>query len=173
MNKRVERIKKEIPITNVLSNYGYDIYTSGSEQQFKCDLHGDGSDNAPSARVYPHTSTWFCFACGKVRDAVSTVMEKEGLPFSEACKALEIKYNLKVWEHTPKNLNTYEEKEVSKNIELKKKTHDKLVRMTKERECDLNRIIRFWDAYDFLCFLENVDEEQWVKLYSKIKVYDG
>ena len=94
MSLRAKRIKEEIPILSVLAGYGYDVHGDTREQQFKCDLHGDGHDNAPSARVYPETNTWYCFACGKVRDSISTVMEKEGLDFNQACKGLEIKYNL-------------------------------------------------------------------------------
>ena len=78
-NPRAQRIKELIPIEQVLSDYGYAVHSDlgEREQQFSCDLHGDGSDNRPSARVYPETSSWYCFACSKARDAIATAQEKE------------------------------------------------------------------------------------------------
>ena len=60
--RRLEQIKQNVEITQVLSDYGYKIHLGGSsqEQQFPCDLHGDGSDGKPSARVYPATGQWYC-----------------------------------------------------------------------------------------------------------------
>ena len=96
-NERSERIKEKISIFSVLHSYNYDVVDSPREQQFRCNLHGDGSDNSPSARAYPDSNSWYCFACGKTRDAISTVMEIEGVSFNQACKALETKYDLPVW----------------------------------------------------------------------------
>lgn len=62
--QRVERIKKEIPIIAVLASFGYQVRSDGGdrEQQFPCDLHGDGQDNKPSARVYPDSQQFYCVA---------------------------------------------------------------------------------------------------------------
>ena len=91
-----DRIRSEIPIVQVLYEYGYLVNPDGAdrEQQFPCDLHGDGSDNRPSARAYPDSASFHCFACGRSRDAITLVREKEGLDFWPAVKKLEASYNL-------------------------------------------------------------------------------
>lgn len=171
MSKRADRIKEKIPLLDVLAYYGYDVGTSEDrEYQFRCDLHGDGSDNAPSARVYPSTNTWYCFACGRVRDSIATVMEKEGLDFSNACKALEIKFELPVW--------TWEERdpfaEVEEQVEqagdhLKKRLHSMLLDNTKGRVLSYEQSLKFWEAYNMLNSLDSSTESQWMKLYYAIK----
>lgn len=94
--RRLAQIKAEVPIQQVLFDYGYKIHMGGQfqEQQFPCDLHGDGRDGKPSARMYPATNQWFCFACDKSRDAVETVRAKEGIEFMDAMAFIESKYNL-------------------------------------------------------------------------------
>jgi DNA primase len=91
-----DRIRSEVPIIRVLYDYGYEVSPDGGdrEQQFSCDLHGDGSDSKPSARVYPDTSSFHCFACGRSRDAITLVREKEGLDFWPAIKKIEADYGL-------------------------------------------------------------------------------
>lgn len=92
-----DRIRAEVPIVDVLYRYGYQVHPDGEdrEQQFSCDLHGDGTDTKPSARVYPESSSFHCFACGRSRDAITLVREKEGVSFWEAVKWLESQYGLK------------------------------------------------------------------------------
>jgi len=93
--RRADRIRAEIDIGHVLTTYGYQVHAgAGSEEQFPCDLHGDGHDSKPSARVYPDTNSWYCWACDQSRDAIETVREKENLGFWEAVKKLEKDYGL-------------------------------------------------------------------------------
>lgn len=94
--RRSERIRTKIPIVQVLADYGYQVDPSGGdrEQQFSCNLHGDGRDGKPSARVYPVSNSWYCFACGVSRDAIKLVREREGLDWARACSVLERKYGL-------------------------------------------------------------------------------
>lgn len=91
-----DRIRSEVPIVRVLYDYGYEVSPDGGdrEQQFSCDLHGDGSDSTPSARVYPESASFHCFACGRSRDAITLVREKEGLDFWPAIKKIEAEYGL-------------------------------------------------------------------------------
>lgn len=94
--RRAARIRAEIPIEAVLQSYGYGV-THGAdrrEQQFPCDLHGDGQDSKPSARCYPESNQWYCWACYTSRDAVATVREKEGVGFTAALELLEQRYRL-------------------------------------------------------------------------------
>lgn len=94
--KRADRIRERVNISEFLSDLGYKVHSHGGqrEQQFSCDLHGDGSDNKPSARVYPSSNSWYCFACSKKRDSITTLMERKGLNFHEACDLIEKKYGL-------------------------------------------------------------------------------
>jgi hypothetical protein len=81
---------------DVLAEYGYTVHPDGGdrEQQFSCDLHGDGLDTKPSARVYPDSASFHCFACGRSRDAITLTQEKEGVDFWNAVKLLEGRYDL-------------------------------------------------------------------------------
>lgn len=94
--RRLDRIKQEIPIARVLADYGYSVRPDGGdrEQQFSCDLHGDKQDKKPSARLYPESAAFYCFGCGKTRDAVALVREKDGLSFMDALASLEKRYDL-------------------------------------------------------------------------------
>lgn len=91
-----DRIRAEIPIVQVLHDYGYHVDPEGEdrEQQFSCDLHGSGRDRKPSARVYPESSSFHCFGCGRSRDAITLVREKENVEFWQAVRMLEQRYGL-------------------------------------------------------------------------------
>ena len=50
MSKRAKRIQDSISIEKVLQDLGYPVRGGGMrEEQFPCDLHGDGHDGAYSA----------------------------------------------------------------------------------------------------------------------------
>lgn len=92
---RADRIRAEVPIHKILMGYGYAVHSDmgDREEQFSCDLHG-GHDNTPSARFYPASNSWHCFACGRTRDPVQTVMEKDGIGFWDALKKIETVFKL-------------------------------------------------------------------------------
>jgi hypothetical protein len=159
--ERAERIRKEIPILEVLDSYGYPLQTDTEthEQQFPCDLHGDGHDGRFSARVYPDTNTWYCWACDKFRDAINTLQEKEELNFSQACYQLEERFGLPhptswVSSDPPKKplspaevvrvdmAPTYEEEETQ--------TQRLLLYLTKERVLSLALCTQLWGAFDMV-----------------------
>ena len=165
--KRSERIKSNISIFSVLSSYNYDVVNTPREQQFRCNLHGDGSDNNPSARAYPDSNSWYCFACGKTRDAISTVMEIEGIGFSQACKVLEVKYNLPVWVPSKKEeVDHFKEVEVDE-IQVLSSRVEKLL-SSKTKEIDLDISLRLWEAFNMLSCIDS-KKEQWIKLYKSIR----
>lgn len=165
MSKRAKRIKEKISLERVLSDYGYDVREGYGEQQFSCDLHGDGRDGRPSARVYPETNSWFCFACGKVRDSISTVMEKQGVDFSSACKLLEKKYGLPVWEFKEKEEEVVEEV----NTEIRDTVLRRLKRSTEERVLSFNSSLKLWESVNLVLFANKTDEKIWLKIYRKIQ----
>jgi len=90
---RSERIREAIRITDLLAELGYAVQPVEREQQFGCDLHGT-RDGKPSARVYPASNSWYCFACGKSRDVIGTVMDKLELDFKKSMAWLEKTYKL-------------------------------------------------------------------------------
>jgi hypothetical protein len=94
--QRADRIRAEISMADVLQGLGYRIRTDAGdrEQSFSCDLHGDGRDSRPSAIYYPSSNSAHCFACGRTRDAITWIKEKEGRSFWEVVKLLESRYNL-------------------------------------------------------------------------------
>lgn len=94
--QRADRIRAEVPMAEILAGYGYRVRTDAGdrEQNFSCDLHGDGRDSRPSAIFYPRTNSAHCFACSRSRDAITWVQEKEGIDFWSAVKKIEADYNL-------------------------------------------------------------------------------
>lgn len=165
--RRVARIKTDIDIIQVLTDYGYAVRSGGGdrEQQFSCDLHGDGRDQKPSGRVYPASASWYCFTCAVTRDAIETVRTKEGLDFKDALNFLEKKYGLPTlpWEDAdrddapkPPALT----QEVSDLLANNKTFEDdmKLVKahlysLTVERTIPQEVILPFWEAFDAVTYL--------------------
>ena len=165
--KRSERIKEKISIFSVLHSYNYDVVDSPREQQFRCNLHGDGSDNSPSARAYPDSNSWYCFACGKTRDAISTVMEIEGVSFNQACKALETKYDLPVWVYSRESTEDHFKDEPSvDDLSILVSRTEKLL-MFKTKDIELDTSLRLWEAFNMLSAIDS-KESHWLKLYNRI-----
>ena len=156
---RADRIRELIDISQVLSDYGYFIQI-GAEHQFSCDLHGDGFDGKPSARVYPESASWYCWACDKTRDAVETVRAKEGIGFMEAMKLLERRYQLpplpwdderdskpvvtNPFEETYNRTRSYEEERKLAWQYLDEQTHD--------RDLPMALLMGLWEGYDMICY---------------------
>jgi hypothetical protein len=167
--KRIDRIKAEIPIVRVLSDYGYAVRDGAEEreQQFSCDLHGDGNDTKPSGRVYPDSSSWFCFACSTARDAVATVQAKEGLDFKSAVTKLEAKYGLPTlpWDdddeeeaRAPVKPKLTDEVQALLHSDKPFAEDLKLLRaqlgwLTKDRELPMDPILRLWEASDAIAWM--------------------
>ena len=160
MSKRAERIQKEISIERVLYDLGYPVMSGGGREfQFPCDLHGDGNDGKFSARVYPDTASWYCFACGKSRDAIETYRDKFGLDFNKACETIEKKYGLPVFRYTPRNKKAPQLKNTSKeDYEKMQKRVQSLLSFLDQRT-DLEKVLSWWEAYDLIVW--QVTEEKW------------
>lgn len=87
--ERVENIKDQVPMQDVLDYYGIPVRTREREFQFPCPLHGNGQDNNYSARMYPDSDSTYCFACHKDRDVIEWVRDSEGLRFGKALSFIE------------------------------------------------------------------------------------
>lgn len=154
-----ERIRTEIPILKVLSDYGYAVRIDGGNraQQFPCDLHGDGRDGKASGRVYPETGQFFCFACGRSRDAVTLVREKEGVSFWDAVKKLEKEYGLQPlpWDGPEENPGPTLTQEIENSLTKRESPEQALHRierflqgLTTERSLPPQKCASLWEAYD-------------------------
>lgn len=144
-------------MVQVLFDLGYRVDPRGGdrEQQFSCDLHGDGRDSTASARVFPQQ--YFCWACGRSRDAISLLKEKRGLKFWDAVRYLEAQYGLPAlpWEpgdgDRPPTLSQVLEEvlnpsETSEQALLRAESF--LLGLTKERALDYHKMASLWEAYD-------------------------
>ena len=185
--ERADRIRSEIPITQVLIDYGYPVRPWGGdrEQQFPCNLHGDGQDNRPSARVYPDSSSWYCWTCGRSRDAISTVMEKEGTDFSSACRILETRYGLPVLPWAD-DIPRYQSLKVgvihdvyailhSERIfaDVRQSIHDNLQHLTDEHEFTLSTITGMWNVFDMIsCQVKNERSSEDQGKEGMLKLWD-
>jgi len=165
--RRADRIRAEIPIQRVLSDYGYEVDGGyDGEQQFSCDLHGDGVDIKPSARVYPDSGSWYCFSCDATRDAIQTVRDKEGIEFFPALRKIEERYRLPTMPFEEGDYDTTKgaahgaSKEVaglldpSKTFEDdQKRAHTLLDGVTVDKDLPMLDTLKLWEAFDKICFV--------------------
>jgi len=163
--RRLDQIKELVPIAQILSDLGYPVRTDSEdrEEQFPCDLHGDGQDNKPSARLYPETSSWHCFACGMTRDGVDTVKAKEDVSFMEAISILETRYNLPAvsWEEGDYDSTPKPEQEILDSLKYPEKTLEDDLRIfrsvltgeTLDRTLSLRSTAAFWEGSDQIEFM--------------------
>lgn len=186
--RRANRIREEIPIQRVLADYGYQVDPSyDGEQQFSCDLHGDGQDNKPSARVYGDSNSAYCFACDRTRDAIEYTREKEGLGFWDALKVLEKRYDLSAmpWEDEDQEEWEAQQKPKAEAIiaaalnpnrtyeEDRKRVKTLLDNTTHDRDLPMRTTLSLWEAFDkvdYLVFKERLTEQAGRAALEKIRV---
>jgi DNA primase len=155
LRDHIDRIHEEIPIVRLLADLGYDVRPDGDyrEQQFSCDLHGDGRDSKPSARAYPDSGSWYCFACDAARDAIDTIRAREDLSFPAAIRWLEKEYDLPPlpWEdeqpkvEQPKPQVYVGEKPLTEVLQI---LAAELGQMTTDRTIPMDTLLGFWEAGD-------------------------
>ena len=187
--KRADRLREAVPIQRYLADSGYPVDGSyEGEQQFPCNLHGDGIDNKPSARVYPVSKSWYCFSCDRTRDIIQTCREREGLGFWDAIRALERRYGLPTLvddgseEDNPAGAEHGVTAEV---VTLMDPTPDQtfedeatrteryLTNMTKDKDLPPDALLRLWEAFDKVRYLSEkaeVSEETAKAAMVKIRV---
>ena len=163
--RRAQRIREEVRIDRILASYGYHVQPNvDREQQFSCDLHGDGTDSKPSARVYPHSNSWYCWACARSRDAIQTLREKEGLSFNQALDKLERDYGLPSlpwedgdWETAP--VNPVNDVLDAKYTDPVRNRVEKILRsLTVERTEPLAKVLKLWELFDRARTLEDTGD---------------
>ena len=188
-----DRIRAEVPIVDVLYDYGYRVHPDGEdrEQQFSCDLHGNGMDTKPSARVYPESASFHCFACGRSRDAITLVREKEGVEFWQAVKMLEAKYGLPPLPWSGPDEKS-EPKMVARVWEALQRAHGQTVEQVmaridrlvdsccRERSVTSDQCAAWWEARDKVAYLhaknqipENAAKAAAIRILTAVREYMG
>jgi DNA primase len=165
--RRADRIREQVPLLEVLAEHGYKVQPGNADrqQQFSCDLHGDGSDSKPSARYYPESHSYHCFACGQSRDVIKFLQEKEGITFWAALGSLERKFRLPEmpWEEGEEKAESVATTvqhllEATASVEDTKKRVERSLRiLTSERMVTPQDIASLWEAFDRVVYLSKQD----------------
>ncbi|HOJ87824.1 MAG TPA: DNA primase [Pseudothermotoga sp.] len=88
----IERIKREIDIVQVISQY-VSLQKIGSSYRGLCPFH---SEKTPSFHVNPTLKLYHCFGCGASGDVIKFVQEIEHISFQEALQKLGQMVNIEV-----------------------------------------------------------------------------
>jgi DNA primase len=91
----VDKIYQNIDILEVVSDY-VNLQKSGKDYKACCPFH---NERTPSFFVTPAKGIFKCFGCGKGGDAVTFVMEIEGISYGEALRQLAQKYKIEIPEN--------------------------------------------------------------------------
>jgi DNA primase len=83
--QRIRRIKTEIPIERVISEY-VQLQPSGKTIVGRCPFH---DDRTPSFAVYPQNGNYHCFGCRAHGDVINFIQRIEGMSFGQALDALD------------------------------------------------------------------------------------
>ena len=104
-----------------------------------------------------------------MRDVVSTVMEKEGMEYGDACRMLEKKYNLAVWKEYEENKIEDKPYEMGEEIDWEKRVTNRLKSMTRDKLVELDVVLKFWEVYDIIMVNNRGDVSKWKNLFSKLE----
>lgn len=172
---KAEHIRKHVPIMRFLADLGYEVDPQSPEdQQFRCDLHG-GEDRKPSAKAYIASSSWYCWACHKARDHISTLREKiPSLSFAEAYDRIAREYGVPKFKAGLYGVETLtqasSEEEYTQEEILQVRTMEEFERekerlgrlmeiLTAERSFTLKQATRLWASFDAVCW--HIDNQEW------------
>jgi DNA primase len=88
----IEEVKSVANVYDVISEY-LELKKVGSSYNALCPFH---SEKTPSFYVSPQKNIWKCFGCGKSGNAISFLVEYEGISYSQAIIKLAEKYGIPV-----------------------------------------------------------------------------
>lgn len=156
-DRRVRRLRR-VPLVRLLARLGYEVDPNGDdlEQPFRCNLHGTGQDHKPSARAYPKSPRWHCFACSRSRDIIDTYRERTGAPLNVALDRLEEMAGL-----PPMSFDIEEDEEGSTlwsdeapvSVEDPIKAFDRLVgTFARAHALPLSTLLQAWEIVDHATF---------------------
>lgn len=75
-------VKRRHPIAGVVSRYVGDLRPSGHALVGRCPFHHDRG--RPNLHLYPQSSRWICYRCGRSGDTIDFVREIERVGFRDA-----------------------------------------------------------------------------------------
>lgn len=91
----VAQVKELARIEEVVGEY-VTLKRKGQNEWACCPFH---HEKTPSFSVAPNKGIFKCFGCGKAGDAITFIMEIEGVEYPEAVRMLAKKYGIEVQEH--------------------------------------------------------------------------
>lgn len=96
-NETVQQIQQSADIAEVVGEF-VSLKKRGQNLMACCPFH---NEKTPSFSVSPAKGIYKCFGCGKAGDAITFVMDIEGVSYVEALKFLAKKYGIEIAEQTP------------------------------------------------------------------------
>ncbi|WP_079476841.1 DNA primase [Marinococcus halophilus] len=88
--EKVAEVREKVDIVEVINDY-VQLKKQGKHYLGLCPFHGE---NTPSFSVSPERQLYHCFGCGAGGNAISFLMEHDGLTFVEAIQSLAAKTNV-------------------------------------------------------------------------------
>lgn len=101
----VNEIKDRISITDISSDYGFNLDNKGSYYQGECKFHNSKGKND---FITYDDKNFYCFGCGAKGDVISFVMQAEKLGFIDAVKKLATRFNVPLKKYSSEELKEME-----------------------------------------------------------------
>ena len=86
-------LTSRVDIVDLVSSYGVELRRSGSEYKGLCPFH---NEKTASFMVDPVKGVYHCFGCQKSGNAITFVMEKEGLTFKDSVQKLAMRCGMEI-----------------------------------------------------------------------------
>ena len=84
-NDELERIKRDIPLLELVQRSGYRPQKQGKDYAISCPFH---DDDTPSLIITPKSNLFNCFGCGEAGTVIDWVMKTQGVSFRRAVEIL-------------------------------------------------------------------------------------
>ena len=167
--KRIARIKECAKIHDVIKHHGLEVRNGpeyGDDSPCKCPFHG--YDNRPSAMVYYHSNTFYCFKCKKSHDLVGLESQLSNTTYFSALRILEFRYSLPFIGEEKEEVEEVEEVKIEDIIYALKKN---LIR--NKGVASLNTYLKIFKALDMVSYDNHLPDADTDKLKAiLVKITD-
>ena len=137
INSNAEAIKERLPLETVVSRYTGE---APRNNKIRCPFH---TEKTASFTLFPNNS-YYCFGCGVSGDVITFTEKMFGIGFGQALTRLNTDFGLMLPITGKKDRRTAED--------LRKRTAE---RNKKEEENRRKLNEAYWNAFDYLLWLEN------------------